>query len=85
MRSKRGGDIRIIDQMIAVMPDVPIRLKDWLTLLPEEVKPRTASGEAGLLVAERLATRDRHAFGTYVITEKGQQRRAEMQVLLAKQ
>ncbi|WP_084048589.1 hypothetical protein [Deinococcus hopiensis] len=61
------------------MPDGPIRLKDWLALLPEEVKPRTASGEAGLLVA------DRHAFGVYVIAEKGQQRRAEVQALLAKQ
>ncbi|SMB84342.1 hypothetical protein [Deinococcus hopiensis] len=85
MTGGQKAGLQTIDQMIAVMPDGPIRLQDRMALLPEEVKPKTASGEAGLLVADRLTTRDGRAFGTSVITEKGRQRRAEMHALLARQ
>ncbi|SMB94286.1 hypothetical protein [Deinococcus hopiensis] len=84
MASKREGDIRIIDQMIAVMPDDPIRLKDWLALLPEGIKPKTASGEARYLVSGRFATYQWGVPRMYVITEKGRQRRAEVRAQLAK-
>lgn len=65
------------------MPDGPIRFKDWLPLLPEGMKRTSAYGAAALLVCDRLITRDPGVLGAYTITEKGKQRRAEVQALLA--
>ncbi|WP_139806767.1 hypothetical protein [Deinococcus hopiensis] len=79
------GRLRIIDHLIAVMPDEPIRLRDWLTLLPEDVKHNSARGEARYLVTDGLTTLSASMLRAYQITEQGKQRRAEVRALLGEE
>lgn len=78
MPQRLKGDVRVIDHLIAVMPDGPIRLHDWLLLLPPHVSRKTATSAAPLVVAERFATRRPGPGGYYVLTQKGQQKRLEI-------
>lgn len=64
------------------MPDGHIRLNVWLTFLPQHVNLKTAGVAVRFAQSERLVARSLGAAGSYVITEKGQQRRAELRALL---
>ncbi|SMB85438.1 hypothetical protein [Deinococcus hopiensis] len=85
MTRKLPGELRAKDYMIAIMPDGPIRLKDWLLLLPEGVHRGTASKEPVYLLAERLITRAPGLLGCYAISEAGKARRAEVRAFLKNQ
>jgi len=82
IEKKSRETLTVFEHMLAVMPDEPIRLRDWIRLLPEWIKPKTAAGEARLLVSGRFTTREPGTIGCYAITQKGQARRVEIQALL---